>query len=106
MNAADLPPELAQPATPGLMDAVRSIAQGSLAGRAYAIDRGAYPVDLLKQLAAAEEWPNVAAFIRNLPPRLIPRKALAAPPPDREAGRQKSAELKSNLNRVLQQKGS
>ena len=53
MNAADLPPELAQPATPGLMDAVRSIAQGSLAGRAYAIDRGAYPVDLLKQLAAA-----------------------------------------------------
>ena len=59
-----------------------------------------------KQLAAAEEWPNVAAFIRNLPPRLIPRKALAAPPPDREAGRQKSAELKSNLNRVLQQKGS
>jgi len=52
MNAADLPPELAQPATPGLMDAVRAIAQGPLAGRAYAIDRGAYPVDLLKQLAA------------------------------------------------------
>ena len=52
MNAADLPPELAQPATPGLIDAVRTIAQGSLAGRAYAIDRGAYPVDLLRQLAA------------------------------------------------------
>ena len=52
MNAADLPPELAQPATSGLIDAVRAIAQGSLAGRAYAIDRGAYPADLLKQLAA------------------------------------------------------
>lgn len=52
MNAADLPPELAQPATPGLIDAVRTIAQSSLAGRAYAIDRGAYPVDLLRQLAA------------------------------------------------------
>ncbi len=52
MNAADLPPELAQPATSGLIDAVRSIAQGSLAARAYSIDRGAYPVDLLKQLAA------------------------------------------------------
>jgi alkylation response protein AidB-like acyl-CoA dehydrogenase len=52
MNAADLPPELAQPATSGLIDAVRAIAQGPLAGRAYAIDRGAYPVDLLKQLAA------------------------------------------------------
>ena len=52
MNAADLPPELAQPATSGLIDAVRAIAQGSLAGRAYAIDRGAYPADLLQQLAA------------------------------------------------------
>ena len=52
MNAADLPPELAQPAKSGLIDAVRAIAQGPLAGRAYAIDRGAYPVDLLKQLAA------------------------------------------------------
>jgi len=52
MNSADLPPELAQPATSGLIDAVRAIAQGPLAGRAYAIDRGAYPVDLLKQLAA------------------------------------------------------
>ena len=52
MNAADLPPELARPATSGLIDAVRAIAQGPLAGRAYAIDRGAYPVDLLKQLAA------------------------------------------------------
>jgi hypothetical protein len=53
MNAADLPPELAQPATSGLIDAVRAIAQGPLAGRAYAIDRGAYPADLLQQLAAA-----------------------------------------------------
>lgn len=52
MNAADLPPELARPAKSGLIDAVRAIAQGPLAGRAYAIDRGAYPVDLLKQLAA------------------------------------------------------
>jgi alkylation response protein AidB-like acyl-CoA dehydrogenase len=52
MNAADLPPELAQPAAPGLIDAVRSIAQGPLASRAYATDRGDYPVDLLKQLAA------------------------------------------------------
>ena len=53
MNAADLPPELAQPATSGLIDVVRAIAQGPLAGRAYAIDRGAYPADLLQQLAAA-----------------------------------------------------
>jgi hypothetical protein len=55
MNAADLPPELAQPATsPGLIDAVRAIAQGPLAGRAYAIDRGATtPRTCSKQLAAA-----------------------------------------------------
>lgn len=52
MNPADLPPELAaQPAH--LIDAVRAIAQGPLASQAYAIDRGAYPVDVMKQLAAA-----------------------------------------------------
>ncbi|MDO8277186.1 MAG: acyl-CoA dehydrogenase family protein, partial [Burkholderiaceae bacterium] len=52
MNPADLPPELAaQPAD--LIDAVRAIAQGPLASQAYAIDRGAYPVDVMKQLAAA-----------------------------------------------------
>ena len=51
MNPADLPPELAaQPAD--LIDAVRAIAQGPLASQAYAIDRGAYPVDVMKQLAA------------------------------------------------------
>lgn len=51
MNPADLPPELAaQPAH--LIDAVRAIAQGPLASQAYAIDRGAYPADVMKQLAA------------------------------------------------------
>lgn len=54
MNPADLPPELAQPATtPALIEAVRAIAQGPLKAQAQAIDRGHYPVDLLKQLAAA-----------------------------------------------------
>lgn len=53
MNRADLPPELTQPAaTPALVAAVRAIAQGPLAAQAQAIDRGHYPVDLLKQLAA------------------------------------------------------
>lgn len=53
MNPADLPPELAQPAaTPALVAAVRAIAQGPLKAQAQAIDRGHYPVDLLKQLAA------------------------------------------------------
>jgi hypothetical protein len=51
MNAADLPPELATPPA-SLIEAVRTIAQGPLAAQAYAIDRGAYPVDLLRQLAA------------------------------------------------------
>lgn len=52
MNAADLPPELStQPS--GLIKAVRAIAQGPLASQAYAIDRGAYPADILKQLAAS-----------------------------------------------------
>lgn len=51
MPPADLPSDLT--ATPaGLLEAVRAIAQGPLAQRAYAIDRGAYPVDLLRQLAA------------------------------------------------------
>jgi hypothetical protein len=50
MNPADLPPELAaQPAD--LIDAVRAIAQGPLAERAQAIDEGAYPIDLMQQLA-------------------------------------------------------
>lgn len=52
MNPADLPPELAAQSTP-LIDAVCTIAQGPLAQQAYAIDRGAYPQDVLKQLAAA-----------------------------------------------------
>jgi alkylation response protein AidB-like acyl-CoA dehydrogenase len=52
MNAADLPPELStQP--DGLLAAVRVIAQGPLASQAYEIDRGTYPVDVLKQLAAS-----------------------------------------------------
>jgi hypothetical protein len=54
MNAADLPPELAQPATPGLIDAVRAIAQGPLAGRAYAIDRGA------TRWTCSSSWPPPA----------------------------------------------
>jgi len=50
MNPADLPPELAaQPAD--LIDAVRAMAQGPLAARAQAIDEGAYPIDLIQQLA-------------------------------------------------------
>lgn len=51
MNAADLPPELTTPPA-RLIEAVRTIAQGPLAAQAYAIDRGAYPADLLRQLAA------------------------------------------------------
>ena len=51
MNAADLPPGLA--AGDDLVAAVRAIAQGPLAARAHDIDRGAYPADLLRQLAAA-----------------------------------------------------
>lgn len=51
MNPADLPPELAS-GPDGLLDAVRAIAQGPLAAQAYAIDRGAYPADIMKQLAA------------------------------------------------------
>ena len=54
MNATDLPADIAQAATTeDLLSAVRAIAQGPLAQRAQAIDEGAYPEDLLKQLAAA-----------------------------------------------------
>ena len=54
MNATDLPTDIAQAAaTENLLSAVRAIAQGPLAQRAQAIDEGAYPQDLLKQLAAA-----------------------------------------------------
>ena len=52
MKPADLPTELAAQSTL-LIDAVRCIAQGPLAQQAYAIDRGTYPEDVLKQLAAA-----------------------------------------------------
>ena len=52
MNPADLPPELAARPKP-LIEAVRAIAQGPLAQQAHAIDRGAYPEDVMKQLAAA-----------------------------------------------------
>jgi alkylation response protein AidB-like acyl-CoA dehydrogenase len=51
MNPADLPPELATTRV-ALLEAVRAIAQGPLAAQAYDIDRGAYPADLLRQLAA------------------------------------------------------
>ncbi len=52
MNPADLPPELGRPAE-ALLASVRAIAQGPLAAQAQAIDRGAYPADVLRQLAAA-----------------------------------------------------
>lgn len=52
MNPADLPPELTARPNP-LIDAVRAIAQGPLARQAYDIDRGSYPADVLRQLAAA-----------------------------------------------------
>lgn len=56
MNPADLPAELAPhptltpPASP-LLAAVRELAQEAIAPRAAAIDQGAYPLDLLHQLA-------------------------------------------------------
>ncbi len=55
MNHADLP--VTSPETPlcsgeALLAAVRALAAGPLAGRAEAIDRGAYPKDLLQELAA------------------------------------------------------
>ena len=53
MNPTDLPADVVQAATiEDLLSAVRAIAQGPLAHRAQAIDEGAYPEDLLKQLAA------------------------------------------------------
>jgi alkylation response protein AidB-like acyl-CoA dehydrogenase len=52
MNPADLLPELVTPRA-ALLETVRAIAQGPLADQAYAIDRGAYPADVLRQLAAA-----------------------------------------------------
>ena len=52
MNAIDLPSDVAAATrTEDLLAAVRAIAQGPLAERAQAIDEGAYPVDLLRQLA-------------------------------------------------------
>jgi hypothetical protein len=53
MNPTDLPTNMAQAATTqDLLSAVRAIAQGPLAQRAQAIDEGAYPLDILQQLAA------------------------------------------------------
>ena len=53
MNPTDLPADVVQAATAeDLLSAVRAIAQGPLAQRAQAIDEGAYPEDLLRQLAA------------------------------------------------------
>jgi alkylation response protein AidB-like acyl-CoA dehydrogenase len=53
MNPTDLPADVVQAAaTEDLLSAVRAIAQGPLAQRAQAIDEGAYPEDLMKQLAA------------------------------------------------------
>lgn len=54
MNPTDLPSNVLEAATAeDLLRAVRAIAQGPLAQRAQAIDEGAYPEDLLKQLAAS-----------------------------------------------------
>ncbi len=55
MNHADLPAEAsgkAQPVHP-LITAVRDIASNQLAGQVLAIDRGLYPADVLRKLAAA-----------------------------------------------------
>ena len=53
MNPTDLPADVVQAATTeDLLSAVRAIAQGPLALRAQAIDEGAYPEDILRQLAA------------------------------------------------------
>ncbi len=52
MNPTDLPADVVQAAaTDNLLSAVRAIAQGPLAQRAQAIDEGAYPIDLVTQLA-------------------------------------------------------
>jgi len=53
MNPTDLPADIVKATTTeDLLSAVRAIAQGPLAQRAQAIDEGAYPDDLLRQLAA------------------------------------------------------
>lgn len=53
MNAVDMPADVsAATRTQDLLAAVRAIAQGPLAERALAIDEGAYPADLLRQLGA------------------------------------------------------
>ena len=53
MNPTDLPADIVQATTTeDLLNAVRTFAQGPLAARAQAIDEGAYPEDLLTQLAA------------------------------------------------------
>ena len=53
MNPTDLPADIVQATTTeDLLNAVRTLAQGPLAVRAQAIDEGAYPEDLLTQLAA------------------------------------------------------
>lgn len=53
MNPIDMPATVVQATTTeDLLLAVRNIAQGPLAQRAQTIDEGAYPEDLLKQLAA------------------------------------------------------
>jgi hypothetical protein len=52
MNPHDLPAEVTAAAnTADMLAAVRAIAQGPLAERAHAIDEGAYPIDLIRQLA-------------------------------------------------------
>jgi alkylation response protein AidB-like acyl-CoA dehydrogenase len=53
MNPTDLPADIVQATTTeDLLNAVRTLAQGPLTARAQAIDEGAYPEDLLTQLAA------------------------------------------------------
>jgi alkylation response protein AidB-like acyl-CoA dehydrogenase len=53
MNPTDLPADIVQATTTeDLLNAVRTLAQGPLSARAQAIDEGAYPEDLLTQLAA------------------------------------------------------
>jgi hypothetical protein len=53
MNAADLPPELAQPATTGLMTWCAPSPRGRWPAGPTPSTSGAYPADLLQQLAAA-----------------------------------------------------
>ena len=50
-----------------------------------------------KALQNGSEWPNVPDFIRNLPPRLIPREMLDGPKPDREKGRSEMEKVKQSL---------